>query len=381
MRSSRATWFHLDSAGLELTTVGAGGRFQKKVEVPYSWVRGFLQVQAAATLPGTRLKVKPVDLLSVIRFLRYSKPKMSPRALRFEFQPGEPAVIVLEPWEKSFPLRDTEHHYDAPKKTRLWGRSRLKLLEPVLPFTEEAEVFIKGRGLPSFYVLKLPGMEFTLGLSGRSGARWDSGSGFDLSEESRASEEKIGEALALLSHGARTTTGELAENLGVTLAESSDLLAGLCRRGLSFYRPTHGEFRHRELFSEPLDLTRVYPPDPRLQKASEMVRRNSVDLKLCQPRETRKIKRLPTPEGKVAREIVYRDWCFEGTVDGLESVEVVLNEADRVIFGRCSCSHFQQNLLTEGPCEHMLALRSVGLDQREELPTSSKIHETEEEER
>ena len=42
---------------------GAGGRFEKKVELPETWVRGFLQVQAAMAMPGTRLAVKPIDLL------------------------------------------------------------------------------------------------------------------------------------------------------------------------------------------------------------------------------------------------------------------------------------------------------------------------------
>ena len=135
MRTSRATWLHIDSKGLELQTVGAGGRFEKKVEVPESWVRGFLEIQAAASMPGTRVRMKPVDLLSVIRFLRYSKPKTSPRALRYEFEPGQPVRIVVEPWEESFILRDSEHDFEKNKVVRLWGRKRLALLEPLLPLS------------------------------------------------------------------------------------------------------------------------------------------------------------------------------------------------------------------------------------------------------
>jgi len=97
MRSSRETWFRVEAGGLEVKTKGAGGRFEQKVELPESWVRGFLQTAGAMAMPGTRLEVKPVDLLSAIRFLRYTKAKVSPRALRYEFIPGGGAKLILEP--------------------------------------------------------------------------------------------------------------------------------------------------------------------------------------------------------------------------------------------------------------------------------------------
>lgn len=54
MRSSRKTSFRVGPEGFEVGTAGAGGRFEKKVEAPESWVRGFLQVQGAMGMPGTR---------------------------------------------------------------------------------------------------------------------------------------------------------------------------------------------------------------------------------------------------------------------------------------------------------------------------------------
>ena len=75
--------------------------------------------------------MRPVDLLAAIRYLRYTKAKVSPRALRYEFPPGEEAQIVLEPFEQAFTLRGTEHNYDELRTIRTWGRRRLKLLEPL----------------------------------------------------------------------------------------------------------------------------------------------------------------------------------------------------------------------------------------------------------
>src|SRR5262245_62081775 len=89
MRSSRDTWFHIGPAGFQVQTEGAGGRLEKKVDIPDAWVRGFLQLQAAMALPGTRVTARPVDVLAAIRFLKRNKAKKSPRALRYEFEPSQ----------------------------------------------------------------------------------------------------------------------------------------------------------------------------------------------------------------------------------------------------------------------------------------------------
>ncbi len=185
MRTSRSTTFRIGPEGVEVRTSSAGGRFEKKVELPDTWVRGFLQVQAAMGMPGTRIAVKPIDLLSAVRFLRHSKAKVSPRGIRYEFEPGQDARLVLEPWEHVVPLEGAEHNYTEPKTTRVWGRRRLKLIEGLLPFAEGVDIYLKGRALPSFYAVKLPGMTFLLGLTGWSGSGFTGTGGFDLLAEAR----------------------------------------------------------------------------------------------------------------------------------------------------------------------------------------------------
>src|SRR5258706_13074726 len=131
-------------------------------------------------MPGTRITVRPADLLAAIRFLRYTKAKVSPRALRYEFMPGEEARIVLEPWEQVVRLRGADHNYTEQRTIRTWGRRRLKLIEPLLPFATSVDIYLKGRGLPSFYAVKLPDLTFVLGLSGWSDQSWTDTGGFDL---------------------------------------------------------------------------------------------------------------------------------------------------------------------------------------------------------
>src|SRR5262249_8137572 len=180
LRPSRSTTFRIGPEGFEVRTSTEGGRFEKKVDLPDSWVRGFLQVQAAMGMPGTRISVKPIDLLAAVRFLRHSKARVSPRGIRYEFEPGKDTQLVLEPWEHVVPLEGAEHNYSERKITRVWGRRRLKLIEGLLPFAESVDIYLKGRALPSFYAVKLPGMTFLLALTGWSGSGFTSTGGFDL---------------------------------------------------------------------------------------------------------------------------------------------------------------------------------------------------------
>ncbi len=345
MRSSRATRFSIDPAGFDLETTRGGGRFAPEVELPDAFLKGLVELQAAHTLPGIRLIARPVDLLAPIRFLRYTKGRISPRALRFEFAPGEPVRIVLEPWEKSFVLHDTVHGYTEPKVTRTWGRDRLRLLESLLPFAERAQIFLKGRGLPTFYQLDLPCMRFLVGLSGFA-SRSFLEPGFSL-----LSPPPEGDPAPVLA--------ELRQKL--TLKEPAPLLDLLARQGMALYDQDRKEYRYRELFGKPIRPE----PDVRLARVPLL----TVEVTSCQPQETRKLRRFHTPEGRVEREVIYRDWRVLGLVDG-KAVEAVVNERGRTIFATCECPFFAEHLLSRGPCEHILALVARSTDLRVDSASS-----------
>jgi hypothetical protein len=71
------------------------------------------------------------------------------------------------------------------------------------------------------------------------------------------------------------------------------------------------------------------------------------------------------------REITYRDWRILGAVAEHDPVEIVINDNGRIIFGRCTCPHFAEHLLNQGPCEHMLALFKASEDMRADRPSSA----------
>lgn len=372
MRTGRRTTFSVGPTGFEISTQGAGGRFERKVDIPDAWVRGFLQVQAAMAFPGTRFDVQPIDLLSALRFLRFTKAKVSPRALRYEFEPGEDVRLVLEPWEHVVRLNGASHGYNARKVIRVWGRRRLKLIEGLLPFADSVQVYLKGRGLPSFYAVKLGGMTFVLGLSGHSEANFTSSGGFDLLTESAAADDALLEAaIDSLRRNFHRSPEEIAQELRIEAGRATRLLTRLGRQGRCMFDVESRRYRHRELFEQRIDESRFFPPDLRRELAEKLLAENQVRLHSCCSQETVKTKRLKTPDGPVFRQITFRDWHVSGAVGEFAEVQAVINDTGSIIFGRCSCPFFEEHLLQEGPCEHILALFHASSESRVEQPTST----------
>ncbi|MEZ5325086.1 MAG: SWIM zinc finger family protein [Verrucomicrobiales bacterium] len=368
MRSSRDTWFHIGPDGMEVATTGGGSRFQPKVDVPDAWVRGFLEVQAAMAMPGTRFTARPVDLLAVIRFLRYNKAKLSPRALRYLFLPDEPVAVYLEPWEEKIVFKGSSHSYSEEHSVRQWGRRRLRVIEPLLPCADNVRVYLKGRARPSFFVVQLPGMKFTLGISDASSNQGWMKSGHSLG--ARFVARQCDDARKLLIERTTASSREVAEVLSVERRDAENALIDLCRRGEAVYELETRQFRHRQLFSEPIDLAAMFPPDIRSERAAELLAGGSVRIRSLEPSETRKFRKLKTPSGTIEREVIHRDWVVAGSMDGQDSVEITISDSGRIIFGRCGCDHFRENLLNHGPCEHMLALFESSADACKNLPTS-----------
>ncbi|MFZ5440016.1 MAG: hypothetical protein ACOZQL_08395 [Myxococcota bacterium] len=370
MRSTRETRFRVGAEGFEVTTQQAGGRFEKKVDVPESWVRGFLQLQGAMALPGTRLSARPVDVLAAIRTLGHMKAKVSPRALRFELEPGKDAAMVLEPWETKVPLVGATHAFAERRVIRTWGRRRLRLLEPLLPWADRVDVYLKGRALPSFYSVALPGVRFVLGLSGWTQNRFTDTGSFDLLVAPGGDaelQERLATALRARQHA---TTDALATETASSPADALKALSALCAAGRVMFDVEARDWRFRELFSKPLDLARLYPPDPRREEAAGYLARGEVALTSASTRETTKQKRFKTPDGELFKELVFRDWVVHGRVGPQPEVELVLNDEDRLIFGRCRCAFFDEHLMNRGPCAHLLALLQFAQPQRKDLQSA-----------
>ncbi|HQP34905.1 MAG TPA: hypothetical protein PLI95_06995 [Polyangiaceae bacterium] len=368
MRSSRTTTFRVEAGGVEVKTEAAGGRFEQKVELPESWVRGFLDVSVAMAFPGTRVSVKPVDLLAAIRFLAQNKAKVSPRALRYELLPGRDAELVAEPFERRFPLEGATHGYTEPRVIRTWGRRRLRVIEALLPYADRVEIYLKGRAMPSFYAVRMPGYTFVLGLSGWTSSSLTTGSGFAAPPP--VAEEPVASALALLRTRFAASVDDLASSASLDKPVAAAALDRLVRRGRAVFDVRDRQYRYRELFATPVDEQKLYPEDPRAQQAEQWLRTGGVEVSEVVSRETRKMRSYKLDGEKVTREVILRDWVAVGRVGDQAEVEVVVSDEGRIVFGRCGCEQFAQFALTKGPCAHLVALERASAARRKDLPTS-----------
>ncbi len=350
LRSSRRTEFRVGASGFGVSTSGAGAprvHFERKVALPESWLKGFLQVQSALALHPFLFEVRPVDLLTMLAFMQDYKPPTPPHGLRYEFQPDAPISMVLEPWEQRFTLRGT-HYTGYARTVRVWGRRRLELLSGVLPYADRVTVGVLGRGLPHFYICHVGRYQFVLVLSGWTKNDWSKDSAFDLLAPRAPQDAQLVTRVYLyLREHLAALQAEIAANLGKPAKEIEQALFQLCRAGRVMIDPTTGQYRLRELFAEPLDMEALFPADPRLTTAQELVEQGKVTLKQI----------IPPDQNPGGRKELRAHATIHDQPD--YQVTLALDATDRLRFARCGCPFFEEHLLSRGPCAHILAARLV----------------------
>lgn len=355
LRSRRATWFEIDPAGFTVQRAGAAAHREKKIDVPDSWVRGFLQVQSATTLPAASFVLSAIDVYNLCAFLRRRREKAGPRALRWELTPGRPVEVVAEPWDARFTCAGSQWRGDgagfgtggsgSPAEfrgetmiLRTWGRRRLHLLERLLPAAERVGVHLMGRGMPWFFVVYLGRMTFCLGLSGWTANDWTAAANFDLLTAARPEADRV---TADLLHGVMrerlsARTGDLAGELGLDPAVVESGLSRLCREGRVMYDFSLAGWRLRELTAEPLPADHLAFRDDRVREAGSLLRRGLAKVAARRPVDG------------AGTEIA-------GGVEG-RAVTAVLDADGRMLRGECDCHWHRTNKLRKGPCGHLLAL-------------------------
>ncbi|HEX8463997.1 MAG TPA: hypothetical protein VF627_05200, partial [Abditibacterium sp.] len=118
VRPYRPAKLGVEGGGVSLST-DAGSRVEKKIDLPPSWVRGFLQVQSAATLPGVNVTLSSALVADLLEVLRRQREKHSPRSIKFILNDGEKPKVVLEPW--NIELQETEHVFQGDsQEIRIW---------------------------------------------------------------------------------------------------------------------------------------------------------------------------------------------------------------------------------------------------------------------
>ncbi|MEM9822857.1 MAG: SWIM zinc finger family protein, partial [Bacteroidota bacterium] len=89
IRNYKMTNFVVDPSGFEAKTDFEDNFKELKIDLPDSWVRGFLQVSSAMTLDAVSFDLHPMDIYNFCLILKRYKEKTGPRSIRFQLKPGE----------------------------------------------------------------------------------------------------------------------------------------------------------------------------------------------------------------------------------------------------------------------------------------------------
>jgi hypothetical protein len=339
IREYKETKFIIDPSGFEVQTQYSDDFREEKIDLPDSWVRGFLQISSAMSLEKTSFELMPIDIYNILLYLKRNREKKSPRSLKFILIPDKKIELIIEPWNKRLKFSTIFKGQEA-KEIRIWGRRRLFILERVLSVAKKFKVSLLGSGMPSFWEADLGGMRFTLGLSGWSANDWSGSGNFDLmATRESVDSDTASKVFDKLSKKYVATTTELSSALNIDTKLISSALNIYAQEGRVLFDMSKNIYRLREISAEPLPMNRIRFSNPQEEKALKLLNRNSVN-----------IENVSLSNDKIE---------IKGSIKDRRKVEtsLIIDEDLRIKDAKCSCRYFYQNRLYKGPCEHILALK------------------------
>lgn len=341
IRSYKKTFFNIDSSGFEIKTTGFDDYNEVKIDLPDSWVRGFLQVNSAMSMPMTKFDLHPMDIYNICTILRRNKENIGPRSLKYILKSNHPIKIIFEPWNIELECPRSIYYGNESHEIRVWGRKRILILERLIQLAKKFSVYLLGNGMPSFYIADLGHMNFTLGLSGWTKNDWSDSGNFDLMAP-RANIDDI--TKESIFNSLKETWYEKPEKLSSKLnIDKSTVLGAMSyytQSGKAIYDLNKEVYRVRELTKENLPMNNLRFSSTKEEKAYDIISKNAVRIN-----RVNDINGVTNITGNV--QDGYSDYIVNLSIDS----DLKINIAT------CKCNWYTQNKLYKGPCEHMLALR------------------------
>jgi hypothetical protein len=342
IRTYKSTKFEIDPSGFEVSTTNEDAFKEVKIDLPDSWVRGFLQVSSAMSLPTVKFDLHPLDVHNICFILRRKKEKESPRSMRYILTPDEPVKIILEPWNIEIICARTRFEGTEAHDIRVWGRRRILILERLISVAKKFTVHLLGTGLPSFYIADLGDLNFTLGLSGWTANDWSKSGNFDLLAPRGDTDEFTKEIVfETLKKDWFATPEQLVDKLHLDRGTILGALAAYTQAGRAIYDLDKGVYRVRELSREPLPFEKLRFANEREEAAARFLESDAVRIN---QRESKQDEFLEI-SGTVADK------------NKNHKVSLMIDSDQRLARAKCDCNFFMMNELRKGPCEHILALR------------------------
>jgi len=350
VRSYRPSWIQVEPGGVSMQT-SAGAQFEKKIDLPPTWVRGFLQVQSASALPGVEVELSSGLVADLLLQLQQQREKKGPRSLRFRLTPGQKPSVEIEPWgvvlqEPNFVWNGAE-----AQEIRIWGRRRLFFFESLLPHAERVRVKLLGSGMPSYWSIEQEGHRFDLGLSGWTQNDWSKAARFDvMAAPAPVAAGDVEKTFRVLEEWRMLTPEEAADSTSLPRVTATATLQQLCREGRAMFDFTTGVFRCRQLlpFPAPQDES-----DVRTRHATRLVQEGQVKVRAVRAEDASEfLERFIAAGARLFEaEVKTEGGTFEPTVG--------LDADGRATFAQCTCGFYRQNKLRRGPCAHILAASVV----------------------
>lgn len=337
-RSYRPLHLTVGASSVGVTT-DVSSILERKIDLPDTWVRGLVEVQAALSLAPVEITLSSGMVADVIARIESQRERIGPRALLFRLVPGQPVSIEVQPWGDTF--FDPLSRYDGSdeRTIKVWGRRRLGVLADLLPHVDTVTIHLVDNGMPTFWSVTVDGIGLTIGLSGWSSQDWAGRARFSaMIPASMAEPGTVAQTAVLLRAKGILAPDDIALELNVTPAQARAVLQRLCVAGKAMYDPDLRRYRWRTLFPQ-LDLEADTEAGREERMGVELSRRKSVTIE-SDEFSSEGVRRVTSRISDGERE---SSVVLESDIDG------------RVTYAQCDCSHFRYHKLRRGPCRHIVA--------------------------
>ena len=329
---------------------------EKKIDLPETWIKGFNQVSAAASLGGIDLELTKADMYDICAFLRKHKEKESPRYMKWILEPGKNIKILFEPFKKVLTLQSV-YNGDKKREQKIWGRRRWLVIEKVLPLADSFKVRLLGFGMPQFITARMGKMNMTIGFTSWSSNDWVKGTAFNIMG-GFIGEGNYKKLYELLKEKRALSIEEIYSELSED--SKSDCMAGigmLLKKGEGYYDSVNDKVRFRRLINEelPKEMYETTEIEKNVQKHID----GSLDkfrMSVNEDGEYKFTHSMKTPNPKKGKWSYYRTPDFDREFDDTET-ELSIDMDGAITHVRCNCKTFKKGAKNiSEPCDHILAL-------------------------
>lgn len=338
---------------------------EKKIDLPESWIKGFNQVSAAASLNGFEITLSPLDIYDICSFLRRNKAKTSPRAMKWIFEPNTPVKVLFEPWDKELEL-STIYHGKRKHVERIWGRRRWLIVEKVIPIAKSFKLQLFGFGMPQFLIADLGLFTMTIGFTSWSSNDWVKGTAFNImggfigkgndNIRDLLKKNRVMNFESLKGKVSSATDKEIKASIGA-----------LFRKGEAYYDLNAKVYRYRQLLNVPLPME-LYEITQLERDVLDEMRKPMRNFNLT----------LTTNHELEARSSFSETISKRYYQDRVKTFDtkIILDQDKQISKVSCGCREFKRGPRNiSAPCKHILSLY-INVSNYMELPlTPNKTYD------